>query len=100
MQLPVYILGEINMNTRQLPLGSFLCAVFIQQILLLMVAPSTLTTVSAATTSRNADDDGSLLIGAFNIQILGQAKFKKVEVVETLVKVNWGEKFPYGATTF
>ncbi|XP_071788901.1 deoxyribonuclease-1-like [Asterias amurensis] len=75
------------MNTRQLPLGSFLCAVFIQQILLLMIAPSTLTTVSAATTSRNADDDGSLLIGAFNIQVLGQAKFKKVEVVETLVKI-------------
>ena len=76
------------MKTRQVPLGAVLCVVFIQQSLLLMVAPSTLTTVSAVTTNANADDDGSLMIGAFNIQALGLHKISKVEIVEVLVKVN------------
>ncbi|XP_033624640.1 deoxyribonuclease-1-like [Asterias rubens] len=74
------------MKTRQVPLGAVLCVVFIQQSLLLMVAPSTLTTVSAVTTNANADDDGSLMIGAFNIQALGLHKISKVEIVEVLVK--------------
>ncbi len=50
-----------------------------------MIAPSTRTVAAATNTS--AGDDGSLLIGAFNINVLGRTKVQRPEVVEVLVKI-------------